>query len=314
MSKRKGNFLPGEDQNKRSGDPSIVPAVNPNEQDKCPICLSEFTELNPPYPMGYKCANQLPNPKHKYHSRCLSQMYENMSEFDKIHKKACILCGNNRSSMDDGITDELIADVNVRAAQEAVAQAAAYAEQEAALTPEARAAAYATPEAIAERARARAAARAALVASYQPVYDERGKQVFDKAYWDFVQAKEVNELKEETLEADRLGISLSALRAIVAATEQGFILRRQDPARHWKEIQERAIEEARAQRILLRREDPARHWKEIQAAQRQAKEREELRKCPPGRSCNIMGGKFRKSKKKFRKSKKKSRKRNSPRI
>jgi hypothetical protein len=296
MSKRKGDFIPPVNENKHPGNSSLRPTLDPKSQEVCGICLSGFTDLIPPYPMGDKCAIQPPNPKHKYHSDCLSQYYDSIAP-GLIHlRKACMLCGRDRDYRDtnyatNGITPEFRAAVNARAAQEAPIQVeldaqAVVAAAAAAQTPEAQAAAYAAPQAILQRSRARDARRVAALTALPRVYDERERRVFDAAYWEL--ATDQAGLTEELLEADRLGISIQDLRAIVAATEQGFSLRRQDPVRHWAEIQATQREERE------------------QEARRQIAEREAAN-CRYG-NCNIMGGKFRKS---SRKSTRKGRRKSS---
>lgn len=100
-----------------------------DEEDECPICREGFTELNPPYPIGDKCEVQQPNSKHKYHSHCLSATYHSIPANFIASRKACPLCGTDRSAPNDnyGITQELIDDVDARTAQELLAAQAAQA-------------------------------------------------------------------------------------------------------------------------------------------------------------------------------------------
>ena len=109
-----------------------------DEEEECPICREGFTELNPPYPIGDKCEVQPPYPKHKYHSHCLSAAYHSLPANSIANRKACPLCGTDRSAHNDnyGITQELIDDVDARTAQELLAVQAAQAAAYAAAHPE----------------------------------------------------------------------------------------------------------------------------------------------------------------------------------
>jgi hypothetical protein len=251
---------------KRKGNQGDPIESNKRESDPCLICHEDFSELDPSYPMGDRCAIQPPYPKHKYHSRCLLNYYNTIPLGNRPSRNACFGCGTMRYPFDrnyanNEITGDLITDLQNRAAEEGQAQPG---------------------NVVAAAPQGYAAARAAL----QAVGYENLTQRQRAALFNFDPAMDAWLAHTEALREARIAAhQAAAYQAQVAAYQEAH---------------------AAAADQTAREADAVSQQQSAAAYQRAAEAEED---CPNG-NCNIMGGKFRKSRrKKSRKSsKKKSRK------